>query len=311
MEGVVVGRAAPAAASARLGRLARWCVEGRQAAAELELHAWRREADCPRQAMVLLASLWARRGEIAAAAELLRDSTPGGEAAGGEAADAQSLCLLTALDIVNGPSESASSSLQHLNAAAGHEPSVRAWLAAIHPRGCLDAPALTEAAIDHLACELLVNIDVVASLVAGQKIENNADTIRLLRLALSRALRDIDDERHQLAACQAMAELAMLAGDHDDARRWAHRGLRLLPYCASLALVLARIKDDAMVGPPAAAVLAEAVNAHPKYPDLRAALIRRDFAEGRADVARRRLQQWLRREPNHAVARRLKEELAA
>jgi hypothetical protein len=118
-------------------------------------------------------------------------------------------------------------------------------------------------------------------------------------------------DRRTLMICQAMAQLALLADDADDARRWAHRGLRVDPYSASLALVLARITDDPAVGPPTHAILTAVAEAFPLYPDLQAALIRRDKAEGRDDDARRRLSLWLDRQPDHPLARQVQQELAA
>ena len=55
----------------RLLRLRRWCVTGHLAAAELELHGWIRDADCPAPAAVLLTRLTAQRGDASAALEAL------------------------------------------------------------------------------------------------------------------------------------------------------------------------------------------------------------------------------------------------
>jgi tetratricopeptide (TPR) repeat protein len=305
-QGIVTGLARPQSAQQRLARLARWCTEGRLPEAELELNDWRRESGCPTAAIVLLASLWAQRGETSHAVELLENhDSPSPQ-------DRRlALSLLVSLHVAAGHADAAVVAARRFTCESGNEPAVRTWLDAVMPPQAMEATLVTPSAVDHLACELIARLEVIPSLVSGQKIERSATTIQLLRQTLTRLLHDIDDGREQLTVCQALADLAMLAGDHTDARRWAHRGLRIDPYNASMALALSRIEDDAMVGPPAATVLAEAVNAHPKYPDLRAALIRREFADGRADVARRRLEQWLRREPNQAMAQRLREELAA
>jgi hypothetical protein len=103
----------------------------------------------------------------------------------------------------------------------------------------------------------------------------------------------------------------MLSSDEDDARRWAHRGLKLNPYHAPLALVLSQIEDDAALGPPAVQVLAGVAAANPGWPDVRAALIRRELADGLAQRARHRLEQWLRDEPASTMARQLQKEIAA
>lgn len=193
----------------------------------------------------------------------------------------------------------------------GHDAQAMRWLDLVGAVPAEDLPAVSDATIEQLAGELLDQIEVLPSLVAAQRIERDAQTITVLRGGVLRMLRDLDDDRAMLTACQALADLAMLAGDEDDARRWAHRGLRIDPYAAHFAIILSRVADDPAIGPPASSVLKDAVNAHPKYPDLRAALIRREFAEGRLDIARRRLTQWLQREPNQALAIRLQHEIAA
>jgi hypothetical protein len=83
------------------------------------------------------------------------------------------------------------------------------------------------------------------------------------------------------------------------------------PYTASLALVLAEVRDDPAVGPPARAALEAAAQAHPQYPDVQAALIRREQADGRLDDARRHLSLWLSRQPANPLARQVAQELAA
>ncbi len=201
--------------------------------------------------------------------------------------------------------------VEQLHREHGHDPAAMRWLSTLMGSSIKALPAVSEATINQLAGELLEQIDVIPSLVAAQRLAPDAQTISMLRGAMHQMLRDVEDQPGTLILCQAMADLAMLAADPDDARRWAHRGLRIDPYAAPLAIILSRLQDDPAVGPPASTVLKGAVNAHPKYPDLRAALIRREAGEGRIDVARRRLHQWLQREPNQAMALRLQHELAA
>jgi len=100
-------------------------------------------------------------------------------------------------------------------------------------------------------------------------------------------------------------------GDARDARRWAHRGRRIDAYHVKFALILGELEDDPAVGPPASAALDEALRAHPHYPDVRAALIRREFTDGQTVAARHRLQRWLDDQPEHPLALQLQEELAA
>jgi len=193
----------------------------------------------------------------------------------------------------------------------GDRPSVRRWLALIDPPGAAALPVNSPAAVDRLAAELHGRLDVVPSLVAAQRVGKNSANIALLRDALKLVEPHADAKRHHLSICAALAELALLVGDGDDARRWAHRGLKRDPYNATLALLVARIDDDEHVGPAASAVLTRVLRQHPRYPDVRAALIRRQFADGNTEQARRRLRQWLSDEPAQPVARRLSKELAA
>ena len=113
-----------------------------------------------------------------------------------------------------------------------------------------------------------------------------------------------------------MAELALFVDDTDDARRWAHRGLRINPQSAPLALVLARTGDDPAFELRAVDVLNGAVAAHPTYPDLRAAMIRAGKVRRRPRrcVARPASSEGLARQTqpgSHPIARRVEQEIAA
>ena len=301
----VAGSGAEESAAQRLARLSRWCSTGRVTAAELELYEWRRTDDCPAEAVALLAGLLARSNGYAAAVDVLEERLV--KAGENDPIILQSLIALHAkMNDARGPKLIARLHREH-----GHCPAVMRWLRTLcGPRGAL-LPPVSGATIDQLAGELLDNTDVIPSLVAAQRIDRDKRTIAMLRGAVTQMLRDVSDEGAMIVACQALADLALLVDDHDDARRWAHRGLRLDPYAAQLAMVLSRVKDDPAIGPPASTILQGVVKAHPRYPDVRAALIRREFAEGRVEVARRRLNQWLQREPNQPTAIRLQTELAA
>ena len=290
----------------RLARLCDWCVNGRRAAAELELFSWLRDPDAPPLAAVLLASWHWQRGESREALALLERQTRLRDTG-----DDATLRSLIALVIDSGINDLAEHLTWRLFREFGHDAAINDWIALMEPPGCRNLPVTSDSSVELVAGELLGNPQVIPTLVAAQRINKDAHTIALLRGALQRLMRDIDDERQLLNVYAALAELAMLAQDTDDARRWAHRGLKIEPYHAGLALVLSRIDDDEQLGPRASTVLAGALNVHPKYPDLRAALIRREFRDGHVDVARRRLQQWLQREPNQPVALRLEQELAA
>jgi lipopolysaccharide biosynthesis regulator YciM len=133
----------------------------------------------------------------------------------------------------------------------------------------------------------------------------------MLRDSLARIARDVFDDEQTMMLCTAQAQLAMLAGDADDARRWAHRGLRMNPYAATLSLVLADLSDDEALGPPAADVLRRVNEKHPTYPDVRRALIKREMRDGQVATACMRLKEWLDAEPQSPVAEQLAREIAA
>ena len=292
---------------ARLSRLADWCLGGLAAAAELELHDWHRHEDCPPHARALLGALLARRGLIEQALAVIGpvsrdDADP----------DAERALLHVALLLASELPDSARRTALSLYHHHGHQGFVRSWLEAMQPPGFQELPAVPQATIEHLAAELVAQPQVIPGLVAAQRLEPDARQVHLLRSAIDRAARDLSAAPNSaLVACQAMAELALLAKDGDDARRWAHRGLRLDPYAVRLALVLAQVSDDPAVGPPAQQVLGRAADAFPDYPDLQAAAIRRESADGADAAARLRLRRWLARSPDQPLAQRLAQEMAA
>ncbi len=290
----------------RLARLRRWCVTGLLAAAELELHAWRRDTDCPPGASVLHAKLAARRGDHDLALRTLLDYETKHRSF-----DAELLRTLACLCWINDRHDEAGHWFGQFYVHAGHVPVHQLWIEVMDECQQLNRQAMVEPEVEQLAVELMHHVSVVPSLVVAQKLEPDAATAGLLRAALQHGYRDLHAPREQVIACEALAELALLCNDPRDARRWAHRGRRVDPFHVRFALILANIEDDAAVGPPASVALHDALRAFPHYPDLRAALIRREFAEGQTTAAQRRLQNWLHDQPDHPLALQLQQELAA
>ncbi len=307
----------------RLTRLASWCLTGRLADAELELNTWQREPNCPAQAIVLLATLLARRGCIDHALRVLPARgklDPHDDPNLGQTL----VCVLMMAEY----EDAARRVARELDRDHGYQPALAAWLdaASLHtaPRHnnnnnnnnnkTQQVRALQQSVVDQLAVELIAHPMIIPSLVVAQSHKAPAPhdpTLALLRAAIRRASDDLNQRDEQLAISQAMSTLALLAHDQNDARQWAHRGLRIDPYSAQLALVLANIEDDERIGPAAADVLARVADAHPSYPDVRAALIRRQNAQGHNDAARLRLAQWLADEPEHPIAQAVQREIAA
>ena len=308
-------------AELRLERLCHWCITGRAAEAELEIYAWQRHSNCPGDAVVLLASRLAQRKQYAQALQLLHNllehtapkvtNDSQDDSSNSSTTQTQNINqLIATVKWLEEESQQAASSTSDSQLAQTicetefHVFENTSDLSTSHSQH-------SRAEVELLASELLDRPELITSLVAAQKIERDHKTIALLRAAAARVVHDIERTSNFVAVCTAAANLAVYASDVDDARRWAHRGLRKSPFNASLAMILSSIEDDETIGPPASTVLLGAVNRFPRYPDLRAALIRREFAEGRTDIAKRRLAQWLTREPNQALATELEQELAA
>lgn len=318
--------------NARVRALVERARAGDAAGVELELHAWTRRDDCPSAVRVALAAMLTRRGQHDAALRVLRliHEQPDRDI------DQDVLQTRLAVLIDAGMNDSARRLAERLHRVHGHRPGVRQWIEGTQLPGADKLPNVAPEAVETLAAELVDDPDVVRSLVAGMKHDaaltdgtRQAEAldqelagvpqpdaavrpIALLRAAIERIHPGYaDDPRRQTMLCTALAELALLAHDTNDARRWAHRGLKVDPYCASLALVLASCDDEPSLGPPARQALARVARQHPGYPDVRAAMIRRAFDEGRTASARRRLTAWLRRDPDSTLAQQLQQELAA
>lgn len=289
-----------------LATLAELCTTGRLAEAELHLHAWCRRPDAPVTARLLLASLLARRGAARDALALLERVSHHGPDA-----DAELTRLHIALLIRTGLLDSARRLVRLLHDSQGHSPVIARWLTAIDSVTDSKLTQVSLASVEHLAAELIDQLDVIPSLVAAAVIDPQPADLALLRAAIQRVAADKHDQRSTLMLCTAMAQLAEAAGDSDDARRWAHRGLTIDGYNATLALVLSRIADDLTLGPSAADVLRRVAVAHPQYPDVRASLIRRERQDGRPDTAQIKLAQWLEQDPTNPHALGLVRELAA
>ena len=292
--------------SNRLGQLAKACCNGQIAAVELDLYQWQRQSDCPAAARVLLAALLARRGENQEAfAVLLTSERKIIEN------DATSLQMLIALMIKVDLSEAAQLGAEQLHYQHGHLPVISAWLGAMQMPGNLQLSPVKDSTVKQLVADLMPQLTLLTSLVAAQKVNPRLEEVQLLQAAIAQIDRHVDESRQKFMLCQAMVELSELVGDHDEARRWGRRGLKIDPYSAALALLLSRISDDETVGPEVLEALSQSATAHPTYPDLRAALIRRQYADGQVEAAHIHLTKWLQEQPAQKLALQLRRELAA
>jgi len=249
-----------------LERLRQMAIHGRLAEAELQLHDWCRK-DAPAEARVLLAALLARRDDFDAAREILGD--PSREQP--QSMDAEQAKLAVAVLISSGLEDHArrlSAWLYHLH---GDNEQVAQWIAVMDVPGLTALPAVPDATVKNLSNELAAQPGTVPSLVYAMKHAPRTRPISLLRAAVARMTREFIDQPEESTLFQALADLAFLIGDEEDARRWAHKTLRLDPFNASMALLLGKLPDDEAVGPTAQQTLKRVALKFPGYPDVQRA----------------------------------------
>ena len=289
-----------------LKRVREMCLTGQSAGAELELHSVYRRAGCPAHIKVLLAALLARRGRHGDAKIVLKDVTPRSIE---QCAPSQIKFAISVLISLGCPAEAEElgKAYQHI---FGRDAAL--WLHDMGVPGSQNQASHRHAPVDELAEELVSEPKAIQTLVYAQMQKRDLPTVNLLRQVIKKIVPLFENDPQQMTMlCRAMAELAVLAGDHAQAKRWAHRGLEEDPYCASLALLIDRLRDDGRTTLPPRTVLLCVATQYPDYPDVQSALIRRETAEGRLDEARERLQDWLEREPYSPHALALRKEIAA
>ena len=242
-------------------------VQGRLVEAELELHGWTHQPHAPAAARVMLAAMQARRGELDAARQTLGDphrkSPRTMDAA--EAQLAVSVLLASGLD---DDARRLGAWLYHLH---GNDPAVTRWLSVMDVPGLTALPEIADATVERLGDELSARPELVTSLVYAFKQQPQSRNISLLRSATAGMISRFAGRPEEVFLSQGLAELALLLGDDDDARRWAHRTLRLDPFNASMALLLSKLADDEEIGPKASQVLKQVTLKFPTYPDVKKA----------------------------------------
>lgn len=291
----------------KLERICQAYIQGQRAGAELELHDWARHEDCPDEARVLLACALTARGEREHALAILHQQVDLAAQQYSEDLGRMLVAVLTEADLTESAQRAAHQCFHQL----GHQGQMAAWLEAVDAPGFGEHVSKPDAAIEELALELSSQFRLIPSLVAAQKIDPDTDDICMLRDAMMGMAPHAHDQRETLTLSLALAELSLLLDDHDEARRWAYRGLRIDPLSASLALILAQVQGDTAMGPAVTDVLGEVADAFPQYPDVQVATIRNALAAGQHTEARHRLNQWLEREPQQPLAIELAREIAA
>lgn len=299
--------------AARIERLLHDWHHGQRAAVELDLHQWAREHDAPACVAYWLAASFAqRRWWHRSTRWLLR-------LVGRASPIPAEVQLLIHVCLEQGDHARASRWAHWLNKRFGHRRSVSRFVNAL-PRQVKPADQAVDShsqQVVRLATHLREAPQLIRPLVQAQQLEPHAEHIRLLRLALTKVLprkvdaADSSQRTLMVGCCEALAKLAILEHDPDDARRWAHRGLKLDRTHVPLALVLAELPDDRTLGPRAAALLEMLWRKHPNYPDVRRAMIRRHVRDGRKARALRQLRQWQKHQPKAHMVEQLTRELAA
>ncbi|QDU72496.1 tetratricopeptide repeat protein [Mucisphaera calidilacus] len=189
---------------------------------------------------------------------------------------------------------------------------LRRALGGVMPVSLDDAEgAVDEQTLDELTRTLAGRLTMLPTVVRGLEIRGDDRWIEAVHDASVRCWPHAEGREDRLAICRALVRLNILQDDPEGVIRWAHKGLRIEPSDADLALALSRYQDDPEAGPPVRVVLTRVARRWPGYRDVRAALIRRRADDGHQASARRMLERWLRREPDAPLARRLREELTA
>lgn len=295
--------AASAPDARQLGEILELIRNGQRDLAMIELGQWSRQSDCPSRARLLYAGLLADSGQPDRALRIVSQLVESDNASAAELK--MMICLLVEQEL----DQTAEKTLGRLFDQCGDQSGIDTWIHATRMPGHERLPAESRATVEMMAGELLVEPGLIPSLVYGLRLAPDRSRAAMLRRAIAHLLPAFEDTDQMLPACQALAELSMLLGEESDARRWAHRGLKIDPYCAKLAMLLARLSDDPQIGPAAAKVLRRVLSRYEQYPDVRAALIRREHRDGRFNSARKLLADWLKRDPKAPLARGLEQEL--
>ncbi len=278
---------------------------GQRELANMELSDWSRSEGCSSAARVLLARCSVLSGDIKGARVALARNLRDG-------ADSLTCRMQYLLDLREElPEAMRRSAGMLLHAFDNYEMTDRfvesMLLADDESRGEIPIEA-----VEHLACELLREPDVIPTLVVGQRVAMREDRVELLRRSIRRVVHDLPDPAMGM---EALVVLSKLIGDVDDARRWARRGLHLMPTSASLALLLDELTEmdgeEEEWEEPAVEVLARVAEVYPQYADVQYAMVQRYLRNGMKREALVWSRDWAAREPHQPLAQRAMRELAA
>lgn len=274
---------------------------GGKAKAHLELNAWARQDDCLPAARVLLAALDAEAGHTGEALAVLNADAE-------LATDPRACCLQVLLERSRDLSQAARRAGTMLLRRFGRHQHVTRVLGSLDLARCSEATVPIEM-IGQLAEELRDQPHVIESLVVAQQCQPQPLRIELLRRAIARI---VDQLPEPLTALEALATLAHLAGDPDEAMRWARRGMKIAPMNVRLALLADELENKA--ADPSldlSSTLRRLAEAHPGYPDVQRALIHRYQRRHNRHAVLHYLARWQQAQPDHPLLHRTRQEVAA
>ncbi|MHC4994138.1 MAG: hypothetical protein ACYTGQ_03705 [Planctomycetota bacterium] len=264
-----------------------------------------RHEDCPAPARVLLALLELDRHEPGLARAALRRNL----AHGADDLTCQALVLTELAERLPEEASQAAGFLAHAFALDGFQ---ARWLRSLGLANRADLPNAPSDLVRQMGATLLARQHVIPTLMLAQKHRPHRGRINQLRGALGLIVEELEDTEQ---GYRCLGELALLAGDPEDARRWVWAGLAEHAYSAGLALLSDRV--DEALAPDREGVrvtidaLRLALEDKPGYSDLRRALILRYRRQGLDAQAMRHARQWVDQAPEHPLAKQTLKEVAA
>lgn len=239
-------------ASLRLLRAACLIHQGRSAEAQLDLHEWSLKSTAPLAARRLLALLEWDAGDMESAQHTLTRNLRHLE-------DPQTIEILLVMSVAQERGELAAVWAERLRAAslfatAGIEMDLLLTSVGIETSEAPAAPTKTQ--IETLAVELTSMETIIPTLVEAQRLKPAPARAALLYQAVMHALSNLTNE---LAACEALARLALILKNPAAAIEWVQRGLKINPMSVTLALLAQEAVQTGPDGPPDAAFGEEVV----------------------------------------------------
>lgn len=230
-------------ASLRLLRAACLIHQGRSAEAQLDLREWSLRSTAPLAARRLLALLEWDAGDVESAQHTLTRNLRHLE-------DPQTIEILLVMSVAQERGELTAVWAERLHAASlfattGLETELLLTSVGIETSAMPATPTSTQ--IETLALELTSMESIIPTLVEAQRLKPEPARAALLYQAVIHALSSLTNE---LAACEALARLALILKNPAAALQWVQRGLKLNPMSVTLALLAQEAAHTAPDGPP-------------------------------------------------------------